>query len=386
MLAMVGEPLGLSGLDLAAEPAEPRDEVFQRRGDLAIDGHPVDGGQDRDPEVRQALAPCRRDREPPRDVLTGLGTRRDVQRQLEIVGGAGERPLDAHHDRGVRHRGHRELSAPRHRRFARAVAVDAAEGGGHSDRAADVAAELERGEAGGERRRAAAGRAARSARQVPRIVRPPVDRIARLPVRQHLGHVRLRHHDGARALHAGGHRRVVLRTEVLPHGHPGRGPQAADVDGLLQRHRQAAKRRVLTARPSRVGGFGLAARALEVELDDRVQLGVVTRDALQVQLEQLDGGHPARAKRGEHVDSGRERVDGVAHGVIPLRLNGELTLAPPPGTVKARRGRGGFGERLLLDGGGERPGHNVRNWRRTPRRSRGRSAPCRPCRDRHPAR
>src|SRR5207247_1041567 len=83
---------------------------------------------------------------------------------------------------------------------------------------------------------------------------------------------------GARALHAGGHGRVVLRAEVLPRGHPNRGSQATDVDGLLQRHRQAAKRRVITACPPRVGGLGLAARALEVGLDDGIQLGVVALD------------------------------------------------------------------------------------------------------------
>jgi len=200
------------------------------------------------------------------------------------------------------------------------VAVDAAEGGGHTDRAADVAAELKRGESGGERSRATAGGAARRARQVPRIVRPPVDRVGRLPVRQHLGHVRLGHHDCARALHAGGHGRIVLRAEVLPRGHPNRGSQATDVDGLLQRHRQAAKRRVITACPPRVGGLGLAARALEVGLDDGIQLGVVALDALLVQLEQLNGGHPARTKRSEHLHGGRERVDGVAHDVVPLTL------------------------------------------------------------------
>src|SRR3546814_1774216 len=49
--------------------------------------------------------------------------------------------------------------------------------GGIADRGADVAARLQSGETGGERRRGSAGRAARRARQVPRIVRRAVDRI-----------------------------------------------------------------------------------------------------------------------------------------------------------------------------------------------------------------
>jgi hypothetical protein len=94
----------------------------------------------------------------------------------------------------------------------------------------------------------------------------------------------------------------VLRAKVLPFAHAGSGAQAADVDRLLEGHRQTGERRVLAARPPSVGRLRIAARALEVGLDDGVQLGIVARDAALMELEQLDGGHPARAKRRQHGD------------------------------------------------------------------------------------
>ena len=112
--------------------------------------------------------------------------------------------------------------------------------------------------------------------------------------------------------------RVVLRAEVFPLGHAGGGAQAADVDRFLQGHRQSEQRRVLAAGPARVGGLGVAPRALEVGLDDRVQLRIVALDPPAVQLEQLDGGHAARPQRREHVGGGRESIDAVTHVAIPF--------------------------------------------------------------------
>src|SRR5262244_1812234 len=50
---------------------------------------------------------------------------------------------------------------------------------------------------------------------------------------------------------------------------------------------------------------GVASRALEVELDERVQLRIVTLDPPAEQLEELDGGHTPCAERGEQVGGGR---------------------------------------------------------------------------------
>ena len=334
---MIAEPVRLGHLHLAAETAEARRDALERGGHLGVDGHPVERREHRDAEAREPIAACRRNRDLPRDVLADLGARRHVERQLEVLGGARHRALHAHHDRGVRHRRHRELSAPRHRRLARAVTVDAAEGGRHADRAADVAPEFQGREPGRERGRAAPGRAAGRAAEIPGIVGPPVHRIVRLPVGKHLGHVRLRHDDGARALLARRDRRVVLRPKVLPREHAGGGAQPADVDGFLQGHRQAEQRSVLAARASRVGGLGVAARPLEVGLDDRVQLGIVPFDSPPVQIEKVNGRHSAGAQRGEHLGRGREGVDPVTHVSIPLTRSGEPTLPPPPGRVKDSR-------------------------------------------------
>jgi len=63
---------------------------------------------------------------------------------------------------------------------------------------------------------------------------------------------------------------------------------ARDVVGFLQGHRHAVQGSELLAGLHRpVGRLGPLARALDVHGDDRVELGVMGRDTLEVEIEQL---------------------------------------------------------------------------------------------------
>ncbi len=195
--------------------------------------------------------------------------------------------------------------------------VDAAEGGGHPDRAADVGADLERAEPGRDRGRATAAAAARGAPEVPGIAGPPVDRVGRLPVREHGRHVGLAEEHRAGGPGAGGDRRVVLRDEGLPVRHPAGRVETGDVDRLLEGHRQPEQGRALPAAAGVLGPDRLLPGAGEVAHDHRVQRAVVALDAADVELGQLRGADRAVTKRGQERGGGGERVDG-GHGGAPF--------------------------------------------------------------------
>jgi hypothetical protein len=102
-----------------------------------------------------------------------------------------------------------------------------------------------------DRRRAPAAAAARCATEVPRVLRPAVDRIRRLPVGQHRRHVGLAQEHGAGRAQPRPGRCVVLRDEVPPLRHAARGAQPAHVERLLQRDWKPAERSIpATVRPA----------------------------------------------------------------------------------------------------------------------------------------
>src|SRR5690606_30216616 len=102
---------------------------------------------------------------------------------------ARQRP--AHGDVGRRYRAAGRVAAQWNYVPGRLVPVDAAEMGGVADRAADVGAEVEPGEAGCDHGRGPAGGAARGPLQVPGVVRGAVDLVVALPVGERLRHVGL---------------------------------------------------------------------------------------------------------------------------------------------------------------------------------------------------
>ena len=141
------------------------------------------------------------------------------------------------------------------------MTIDTAEGGGHADRASDVRAYLEGGQPGRQRGRAAPTAAARGAREVPRIARAPVDRIGRLPVREHGRDIRLAEEDRSRCAQAGRRRRVMGGHVTLPLGHAAGSPEAGNVDGFLERDGQAEQRPRIAPRNGQVGGARACWRA-----------------------------------------------------------------------------------------------------------------------------
>ena len=314
MRAMVPEAVGLGLLDGGAEATQARRQLLERARDLVVHGQPRDGGQDRHAEVGQPVAAGRRQLHAPGHVLARVGAREDGERQLQILGAAGDRALHAHDAHGVRQGRQGELPALGQEGLARPVAVDAAEDGGHPDGAADVAADLEGAQPGGDRGRAAPARPARGAAEVPRVVRPPVDGVGGLPVGEHGRDVGLaqQHGAGRAGAHDGGG--VVLGDEVAPLRHAARGGQAGHVERLLDRHGEAAKGAAPAARGSLVGVAGLLAGPLEIADHHRVEAPVVTLDPADVELGELGGRHPPGAQGSQELGGAREGIH-VSHGI-----------------------------------------------------------------------
>ena len=82
-----------------------------------------------------------------------------------------------------------------------------------ADRGTDVAAGLDPGQACGQRRRRAAGRAAWCARKVPGVVGGAVDLVVALPVGEHERHVGLAKQDDTGVEHAL-HRQGILAGDI----------------------------------------------------------------------------------------------------------------------------------------------------------------------------
>ena len=118
-----------------------------------------------------------------------------------------------------------------------------------ADRAAAVGAQRARDHAGGDRRGAAAARAAGAALRVPRVAgRAPRLRLGEVRPQRQLGHVRLADHDGARGAQAA-HDLAVGGGGLADHTGAVRGQLAGDVHVVLDRDRHAEQRCGLAARP-----------------------------------------------------------------------------------------------------------------------------------------
>src|SRR5207342_525309 len=120
--------------------------------------------------------------------------------------------------------------------------VDAAVGGGHADRSADVAADLEWRHARGKGGRAATGASTGSASEIPRVVRAPVDLAVGLPVGDRFRDVRLTEQARARIEDRAGNWAVACGPVIAQRWDPGRLREAGDLSRLLQRHGQAEER------------------------------------------------------------------------------------------------------------------------------------------------
>jgi hypothetical protein len=212
------------------------------------------------------------------------------------------------------------VSAQRHESPCRLVAVDAAVVRGIADRRADVTAVLEAGEARGERGRGAAGGSAWNALHIPWVVRRPADGIEGLPVGEHSRDFRLAENDGARGKKAVDDNGVCGRARLAQRLESPRGRQPGDVEGLLDRHRDAVQRSPERAvRERAVRGASASPRPVAVEHHDRIERRVVTCDALEVEIEQLECADLACADRGGKRACGAEGQCGGHVRVNPLR-------------------------------------------------------------------
>ena len=181
------------------------------------------------------------------------------------------------------------------------MAVDATEDGRHSDGTPDVAAHLEGTQPRRDRRRAAPAGPTGSASEVPGIARPPVDGVGGLPVSEHGRNIGLAQQDGARCAGAHDGGGVVLGHEVAPLRHAAGRGQTSHVEGLLDRHREAAEGATLAARDGLVSGAGAVAGPLEVADHHRVEASVVALDPADVEVRELARRHPSGGQGGQQL-------------------------------------------------------------------------------------
>ena len=130
-------------------------ELLRAVGDLGAHRRAIVGGPERHAIVGQACLRGPWQRELPAARIERVGPGHDVEGNGEVLGAACERP----HHRDVRRRQHAGQRMPlrRHDVPRRLVPVHATEVRRVADRAADVAADLQRSKAGGQRGRRAAG-------------------------------------------------------------------------------------------------------------------------------------------------------------------------------------------------------------------------------------
>ncbi len=172
------------------------------------------------------------------------------------------------------------MPAQRHEIERRLVPEESAEVRRYADRAAEIAAGLEIAESGRQRRGAAARGPARREGQVPGVIALAEDGVVALPVRGRDGDIGLAEDDRAGALEPRDHDRVARGDVVLVRHHPGGGPNAVDLVGVLDRDGNAVE-----GSPPIAPGAGLVGGArpregrVRRERDDGVELGVVLADA-----------------------------------------------------------------------------------------------------------
>lgn len=191
--------------------------------------------------------------------------------------------------------------------------------GGISDRCADIAAELEAGEARRKRGRGAARRSAWRQGEVPGIVGGSVDGVEGLPIGEQHGHVGLTEDDRSRREQAidgdpVGRCDIVLVARNAPGGRP-----ADEIVGFLNRHRDTVQRSPYLATGQR--GIGLArtcARPIDIAYDDRVDRRIEPLHARPEVIEQLDAANSPGRYCGSQ---GNSRLKGNIGHVTAYRMS-----------------------------------------------------------------
>jgi hypothetical protein len=260
-----------------------------------------------------------------------VGPGQHRQFEGEIDSAARHRPV---HRKIAAHRDRRRLRRPgtalRHQIEGRLVGEDATEMRRRAQRAADIGAELQGHEAGGECRRRAARRSARGAAEIPRIIGGAVNVVVALPIPDRDRQIGLADHDSAGGLEPLHRPRVDFCLPVLEFRiAPGRR-QAGDAELLLDRHRQSEQRAAVTPRQSGVGVIGRLSRPVEIAHHNGVDLRVERLDAGDGGVEQLAGGNLPVGKGLRQFASGAiGRL--IAREGAARRHGGRRDCRPDPG-------------------------------------------------------
>ena len=262
--------------------------------DLGVDPRVSEVGAERDAQaadpVLRVLAERRRGRlERGRVAPVGLGE--DVEQQRDVADGAGHRPGVGEHAERARGPG----GDAAERRLQPGLAAEA---GRDADRAAAVRAQRERHHAGAERRGAATARAARRRRRVPGIAGDAVQGRVGHALPAELGRRRLAREDRAVPPQRsdGGRVGVPRLLRVDRAGAPQGRPAAREQDVLDRDGHAVEDAQRLAARPARLGGRGLGARAIGIDEAERVHSRVVALDRGEGRLERLERRQGARAE------------------------------------------------------------------------------------------
>ena len=198
----------------------------------------------------------------------------------------------------VERRGESDHPPARHHAVGGFQARQAAQRGGLADRTAGIGRSRGRCEPRGHCGRRAPRRTAGNAADVPRVLHRPV--VGGLVRRAHgeLVHVGLAEDHRAGGIAAFDHRRVVGRDEVVEHPRAAGGAPALGAENVFLRQRDAGQRAGLAARQALVGGTRLGQTLLGIDADEGVECWIVSGNAVEVELSQLDAGDFLRGQSG----------------------------------------------------------------------------------------
>ena len=267
----------------AARPCRLRDLHLARRAQRR--GERVDGGEGLPLAALAEIAAGDRDGEP---VNALVDLRRRVEEgalHLLRVGGVvglqrieGERQVEGRaRDRSemIEAGAEGEAAGPRQAAEGRLQAVEAAEGGGHPDRAVGVGAERGGHHAGGYRRARAARRAARHAGEIVRVERGAVMGVLAGEIIGVFAHVEPAEQHRAGRLHAVDQEGVGLcRRIVAVDLRAGPRRHALDVEEVLDRVGHAGQRQRLAGGDGRIDRVGLGQGAVEGRVGEGAELRV----------------------------------------------------------------------------------------------------------------
>lgn len=164
-----------------------------------------------------------------------------------------------------------------------------------ADAARRVTADIERRAARRDNGRGAATAATRSARQVVRVARQPVDQVVGLVGQRQFRRVGLAEDDGAGGLQTCDHGCVGAGDEVLAAERAGRRDEICRVEGVLDRDGYAVQRpEGVAAFGGAIGLTGLCQRRCRALLHDGVDVGVHGRDPVETGRDDGFSGRGAR--------------------------------------------------------------------------------------------